>query len=133
MWRSAAGRIMALAQFHDNIIVASTGLGTHNAMRDVCSSLTAIWSLRVLSPCMRKPHDLCTSLCMTQDPQARHMHAQVPWVWFLCRSPICIHDPMDTEIGTAAAVGVDSTRSHSGKPVHKCTVVPKERKPRASE
>ena len=59
-----------LAQFRDNIIVASAVPATHSAMCDVCGILTDTWSLCVLCPCMKKRDDLCTHLCMTQDLQA---------------------------------------------------------------
>ena len=70
MWRHSSGRIMALAQFRDKIVVVAAGQGASSAMQDVCDTLTEIWNLRVLCPCMKEPDDQCTSLCMSQDLHA---------------------------------------------------------------
>ena len=69
MWHSATDRVMALAQFRHNIIVA-TGPATHSTMSDVCNTLTDMWSLRVLCPCIKKPKHPCILSCVTQDLQA---------------------------------------------------------------
>ena len=61
---------MALAQFRDNIIVASRGPRAADTMREVCDTLSAMWKLPVLCPCMDKPTEQCKSLCMTSELRA---------------------------------------------------------------
>ena len=70
IWRTATGRLMALAQFRDNIIVASRGPRAADAMREVCGTLSTVWKLPVLCPCMDKPTDRCKSMCMTGELRA---------------------------------------------------------------
>ena len=61
---------MALAQFRDNVIVASAGPRVASAMREVCGTLTDICRLRVLCPCMTNPDDSCTAACMQPESRA---------------------------------------------------------------
>ena len=67
VWTSSTGHIMALAQFRDNILVAPAGPRATSVVRDVCHTLTSVWNLPVLCPCMQNPGDLCTEACMTPD------------------------------------------------------------------
>ena len=50
---------MALAQFRDNVLVASAGPHAATAMRDVCDTLSDVRHLP-MCPCLRKPRDTCT-------------------------------------------------------------------------
>jgi hypothetical protein len=70
VWTSSTGRIMALAQFRDNVLVASAGPRATSVVRNVCDTLTSVWNLPVLCPCMQNPGDQCTAACMTPDLRA---------------------------------------------------------------
>ena len=70
VWKSPTGRTMALAQFRDNVLIASAGPRTASAARDVCQMLSDVWKLLVLCPCMRNPGDPCKEACMMQDLRA---------------------------------------------------------------
>ena len=70
MWCHPSGRTLALAQFRDNIVIACRGPRTTQAVRDVCGTLTNIWKLPVLCPCMKNPGDPCKEKCMTQELRA---------------------------------------------------------------
>ena len=59
------GRVIALAQFRDNILVAAKGLGISWAMTDVCKLLQHVWSLRVLCPCISDSVHKCQLSYMT--------------------------------------------------------------------
>ena len=67
IWVNNRGRIIALAQFRDNVIVASKGLGASWAMLDVCKLLQHAWSLRVLCPCISEHVHDCQLTCMNGD------------------------------------------------------------------
>ena len=70
LWVNSRGRVISLAQFRDNILVASPGLGNSWAMADVCNILQRAWSLRVLCPCISDSIDTCQLTCMSG-----HLHA----------------------------------------------------------
>ena len=70
IWKSPTGRTMALAQFRDNVLIASAGPRAASAARDVCHTPSDVWKLPVLCPCMQNPGDPCKEACMTQDLRA---------------------------------------------------------------
>ena len=49
VWTSSTGRIMALAQFRDNILIASAGPRATSVVRDVCNTLTNAWNYNIRS------------------------------------------------------------------------------------
>eukprot|EP00670_Eutreptiella_braarudii_P020568 CAMPEP_0174369354 /NCGR_PEP_ID=MMETSP0811_2-20130205/92198_1 /TAXON_ID=73025 ORGANISM="Eutreptiella gymnastica-like, Strain CCMP1594" /NCGR_SAMPLE_ID=MMETSP0811_2 /ASSEMBLY_ACC=CAM_ASM_000667 /LENGTH=132 /DNA_ID=CAMNT_0015513715 /DNA_START=196 /DNA_END=594 /DNA_ORIENTATION=- len=61
---------MALAQFRDNIIIAFAGPLEMTAVRDICHTLSDVWKLPVLCPCMKHLGDPCTETCMGQELRA---------------------------------------------------------------
>ena len=65
VWVNSRGRVVSLAQFRDNILVASKGLGSSWAMADVCNILQRAWSLRVLCPCISNSVNTCQLTCMS--------------------------------------------------------------------
>ena len=65
LWVNSRGRVISLAQFRDNILVASKGPGSSWAMVDVCNILQRAWSLRVLCPCISDSVDTCQLTCMS--------------------------------------------------------------------
>ena len=67
IWVNGRGRVIALAQFRDNILVAAKGPGTSWAMTDVCKLLQHVWSLRVLCPCISDCVHECQLCCMTRN------------------------------------------------------------------
>ena len=66
-WTTPAGGTIALAQFRDNIVVASCGPHATSVVREVCATLTDIWNPPLLCPSMKKPGDPCTKTCMGQS------------------------------------------------------------------
>ena len=64
IWKNPNGRIVSLAQFRDNILVAAVGVGATWAMADVCRLLATAWSLRVLCPCITDTNQDCLRQCM---------------------------------------------------------------------
>ena len=70
MWCTPCGRIMALAQFRDNVLVAFARPRAASDMRDVCDTLSDIWRLPVLCPCMQRHGDACTEACMGPELRA---------------------------------------------------------------
>ena len=65
-WALATGDVVALQQFHDNLMVAAKGPTPHSAMYTVCKTMQSIWGLKVLCPCRDKNPDLvCHGKCMT--------------------------------------------------------------------
>ena len=64
IWKNPNGRIVSLAQFRDNILVAAVGVGATWAMADVCRLLATAWSLRVLCPCTTDTNQDCLRQCM---------------------------------------------------------------------
>ena len=67
IYKNSAGRVLALAQFRDNILVAATGPGSTWTMRDVCGILQRIWSLCVLCPCISDENPVRRLTCMSGD------------------------------------------------------------------
>ena len=65
-WTLRTGDIVALQQFHDNLMVASKGPMPRGAMFTVCKTMESIWGLKVLCPCRDKNPDLvCHGECMS--------------------------------------------------------------------
>ena len=65
-WAPRTGDIVALQQFHDNLMVASKGPTPRGAMYTVCKTMESIWGLKVLCPCCDKNPDLvCHDECMS--------------------------------------------------------------------
>ena len=67
IWVNTAGRVLALAQYCDNVLVAAKGTGSTWAMHDVCAILQNIWSLRVPCPCITNDTPVCHLTCMPGD------------------------------------------------------------------
>ena len=67
IWVSGTGRVIALAQFRDNILIAAKGPG---AMSDVCLLLQHAWSLRGLCPCINDVVSDCQLYCMKGEQYA---------------------------------------------------------------
>ena len=67
IWVSSTSRVIALAHFKDNILVAAKGPGASWAMCDVCLLLQHAWSLRVLYPCINDHVSDCRLCCMTGE------------------------------------------------------------------
>ena len=67
IWVSTTGRLIVLAHFRDNILVAAKGPGASWAMSDVCLFLQHAWSLRVLCPYINDHGCDCQLCCMTRE------------------------------------------------------------------
>ena len=48
------------------LLLHAAGLVLHR-LRDVCGTLTDVWKLPVLCPCMKNPGDSCKEKCMTRE------------------------------------------------------------------
>ena len=53
----STGRITALAQFRDNILLASAGPRATSVVRDARDTLTNAWNVPGLCPCTQNPGD----------------------------------------------------------------------------
>ena len=83
IWKNQNGRIVSLAQFRDNILVAAVGVGATWAMADVCRLLATAWSLRVLCPCITDTNQDCLRQCMYALGLAASRHGSC--------GTVCVH------------------------------------------
>ena len=65
-WSLAAGDIVALQHFLDNLMVATKGPTQHSTVYTVCKTIESIWDLQVLCPWRDKNRALvCRGACMS--------------------------------------------------------------------
>ena len=82
LWLTPTGNTLSLSQFRDNVMVAARGPTAKHTMKSVTDTLTEIWDLPVLCPCITDTVHTCTTECMTTSVTAMgitvHLHQAHP-------------------------------------------------------
>ena len=82
LWLTPTGNTLSLSQFRDNVMVAARGPTAKHTMKSVTDTLTEIWDLPVLCPCITDTVHTCTTECMTTSVTAMgitvHLHKAHP-------------------------------------------------------
>ena len=78
----ATGDLIALQQFHDNLMVAAKGPIPHSTMYTVCHAMESVWDLKALCPCRNNnPELVCYSAYMSSTVRCMCVS--------ICVSPAC--------------------------------------------
>ena len=65
LWLTPTGNTLSLSQFRNNVMVVARGPTAKSTMKSVTDTLTEIWDLPVLCPCITDTVHTCTEDCMT--------------------------------------------------------------------
>ena len=113
IWVSSTGRVIALAQFKDNILVSAKGPGASWAMSDVCLLVQHAWSLRVLCPCINDHVSDCYVLCDRGIVCPWDSYGTATWLGHCVCAPLNIDIVVAVKTGCPFAVllGCDCNRA----------------------